>query len=440
MGKKFLNILTNNLGFKILAVLFATALWFAVYNIDDPTKSKYFTTVVEIQNANSVTGANKYFEVVDGTNQVTFKVTAKRSVLDKLEDRDFTATADMSKMVVEQDGKFGNVLVDIQCSRSNSSIAYSNSNKYLRVELDELMSKQFVITATTKGAVAEGYALGDVTVSSSNVVRVSGPASIVEKIDKVVASVDVEGMFQDMNNVSVVPIYYDAEDQVVDTTKLTLSPATCTLSVKILGVKTVLLHFDTSGTPAESYSVVGIKSDPEEIRIKGTTAALNKITTLDVPGEALNVSALSQNLTTTVNVAEYLPEGISLVDSKEANVSVTVRLEPYQSKNYSISTRNIEVQGLGEEYSLSYTAAAVTVPIAGMQSNLDVLKSSDLKAAVDVTGLSEGEHVVDLQLPLDEEKYAVDAVRITVILTLKETGEENDVPVEDDQKPPSEEE
>ena len=95
MKNNILKSLTNNLGFKILAVIFAFTLWLVVYNIEDPTKTKTFSSNVTVENAEAVTDLDKYYEVVDGSNYVSFSVTAKRSVLDKLEDSDFTAVADM---------------------------------------------------------------------------------------------------------------------------------------------------------------------------------------------------------------------------------------------------------------------------------------------------------------------------------------------------------
>ena len=53
MAKKILKTLVNNLGFKILAVVLAFILWLVVYNIDDPKKSKTFTTNVTVENASA---------------------------------------------------------------------------------------------------------------------------------------------------------------------------------------------------------------------------------------------------------------------------------------------------------------------------------------------------------------------------------------------------
>ena len=50
MGKKILKALTNNLGFKLLAFIFAVVLWLVVYNVDDPVKTDSFTVKVSLKN------------------------------------------------------------------------------------------------------------------------------------------------------------------------------------------------------------------------------------------------------------------------------------------------------------------------------------------------------------------------------------------------------
>ena len=205
MAKKLLKTLVNNLGFKILAVALAFILWLVVYNIDDPKKTKTYTTNVTVENAAVVTDMNKCYEVLNGTNTVTFSVTGKRSELDKLDDTDFTAVADMNRLIVSADGDKASVPIEINTKRSFGALSINSKNKYLELSLEDLMSRRYMISADTSGKVAEGYALGEVTVTNPNVLNVSGPASLVKKVDKVVATIDVDGMSSNLTD-NVIPI------------------------------------------------------------------------------------------------------------------------------------------------------------------------------------------------------------------------------------------
>ena len=405
MGNKILKTLTKNLGFKILAVVFAFILWLVVYNTDDPTVTVSYTTNVTVENVSAVTEMNKCYEVLNGTNTVTFAVTAKRSVLNKLEDTDFTAVADMNRMIVNEEGDEANVPIEITSKRSNSSLKYNGKNKYLEVSLEDLMKRRFIITADASGKVADGYALGEVTVTNPNVLNVSGPASIVNKIDSVVATIDVEGMSMNLSD-NVIPALYDADGQEIDTTKLKLSNTTVTISAKILSVKEIPLVFSTTGVPYGDYRVVEISSKPETVKVKGSSTILNPLSSLTIPGDVLNVSRAREDITTTIDISEYLPDGVELVNASDATVTVTVRIEVYESKKFNLNTSQITVDGLDTNYDLSFEQSTVAVTVSGLKDNLNVLTVSQLSASIDVTDLGVGTHQVNLELSLDEDNYA----------------------------------
>ena len=413
MGNKILKTLTKNLGFKILAVVFAFILWLVVYNTDDPMITVSYTTNVTVENASAVTDMNKCYEVLNGTNTVSFAVTAKRSVLNKLEDTDFTAVADMNRMIVNEDGDKANVPIEITSKRSNSSLKYNGKNKYLEVSLEDLMKRRFIITADTSGKVADGYALGEVTVTNPNVLNVSGPASIVNKIDSVVATIDVDGMSMNLSD-NVIPALYDADGQEIDTTKLKLSNTTVTISAKILSVKEIPLVFSTSGVPYGDNRVVEISSKPETIKVKGSSTTLNPLSSLNIPGDVLNVSGASEDITTTIDISEYLPDGVELVNASDATVTVIVRIEAYELKKFNLSTSQINVNGLDSNYDLSFDQSTVAVTVSGLKNDLNKLNTSQLSASIDVTDLGVGTHQVNLDLNLDEDNYAYQTITVTI--------------------------
>ena len=98
MLKRLGKTITNNFSLKILAVILAVVLWVVVINIDDPTTSKTYTTNVVAENTDYITSQNKYYEPLDSSNVVSFRVSAARSVHDELSNADFSATADMENI------------------------------------------------------------------------------------------------------------------------------------------------------------------------------------------------------------------------------------------------------------------------------------------------------------------------------------------------------
>ena len=319
----------------------------------------------------------------------------------------------MNRMIVNEDGDKANVPIEITSKRSNSSLKYNGKNKYLEVSLEDLMKRRFIITADTSGKVADGYALGEVTVTNPNVLNVSGPASIVNKIDSVVATIDVDGMSMNLSD-NVIPALYDADGQEIDTTKLKLSNTTVTISAKILSVKEIPLVFSTSGVPYGDNRVVEISSKPETIKVKGSSTTLNPLSSLNIPGDVLNVSGASEDITTTIDISEYLPDGVELVNASDATVTVTVRIEAYELKKFNLSTSQINVNGLDSNYDLSFDQSTVAVTVSGLKNDLNKLNTRQLSASIDVTDLGVGTHQVNLDLNLDEDNYAYQTITVTI--------------------------
>lgn len=418
MKNNILKSLTNNLGFKILAVIFAFTLWLMVYNTEDPSVTRYYTVNVNVINADYVEKLNKYYEVIEGTNKVTFSATAKRSILDKIEESDFTATANMEKISVDDAGTKGTVPVDVVCNKNGSSVKLNADNKYYKVSLEDLMSKPFMIAAATTGKVAEGYALGDVNVTVPNMIKISGPASLVQNISKVVATIDVTGMYLDVTD-NVVPMLLDAEGKEIDTTRLTLSNGIVTVSAQILKMKEVPISVKTSGKPEENYVITSINTNPSSVLIKGSVSVLNGVNAIEIPASVINVENAKEDVKATVDISEYLPDGVKLVESAQNSVQVTVYIEPIKTKVFSVSTQNIEVTGLSNENELTFLHSSVAASISGRETDISTLTGSVIKGNIDVTDLEPGEHQVILHLDIDEEKYQYADILVSVVIESK---------------------
>lgn len=420
MVKKIGQKITHNFGLKLLAILFAIVLWIVVVNIDDPTQTLSYTTSVNLENTSYLTSMDKYYEVLEGTNTVTFRVTAKRSVHDKLNGSDFSAAANMEKIEYDEKTETYRVPVTITAPQKYSKeIEMANKQNYIELSLEDLSRTQKVIKATTKGSVADGYALGDVKITSYNVLKISGPASIVSQIDTVTAMINVDNVDTDVTD-SVAPILLDADGNVVDTTKLTLSLSTVTISAQILSTKDVPVQFSISGTLEDGYMVTGISYQPTEVRIKGESAILNTINSISVPKEVLNLDGRTMDLETDVDITAYLPEGTALVLNSDGRIEVKVTIEPIVEKSYQVPVDNISLENLSNEYDCEYDAKYVKLTVSGSEENMSILKKQNIRGTLELTGLSEGEHKLTPVWNLDSSKYTLEKAEVTVMIVKKE--------------------
>lgn len=416
MLNRIIRMITNNFGLKILAVVFAGVLWLAVVNIDDPVTTRSFTTTVSVENSDYLTGIGKYYEIENDSNTITFKVSGKRSYLERMSNSDFRAVADLE--LIEN---LNRVPIEITPQRYSGYVTIASKVYYLELNVEDLVAKPYVISVQTEGKPMEQHALGDMSVSPT-LLRVSGPVSVIDTIDRVVATVNVEGMSQDITD-SVIPVLYDKEGNEVDTKDLSFNIQNVMVSVKILDTKEVPLNFQTTGTLQEGYEYVDMEYTPETVKIKGVSAVLNTINSISVPKEVLDLTDADGDIEKEVDISAYLPEGATLVDNGQAKVSVKVHIEKHEKRTFKVPTANITVSHLAGGYSAEFLDETVEVELEGLALDLDALDETTLTGSIDVSGMAAGEHTVNLDLNLDSKFKLAKNATVTVDIVLEGAGQ-----------------
>lgn len=407
MLKKLGSRIFNNFGLKLLAAVFAFILWVVVINVDEPIRTVPYTASVKTENEDYITSNGKYFELLDGNNTVTFNVSAKRTYQEKLTNADFTAVADMEKIEYVDDNGIYRVPVTVSCSKfSSNQVTISSKQLYIEVAMEDRGTVQKRITATATGNVADGCALGEVSIVTSNLIKISGPSSVTSQIDTVEASINVDGMSSDVTD-TVAPVLYDVDHNVIDPTKLKMSVTTVTISAQILNTKDVPIEFETTGTVAKDHVVTGIEYAPQSVRIKGETSVLNTVNKVTVPAEVLDVTDATSDIKNTVDISSYLPSGVSLVLASDAKIEVTVKVESMEKVSYEVPVENITIENQAENQNIKILVDTVSVEIAGSQSAMKKLSAADIKGTIDASGITNGEHNAIVTIQVDDSLYQV---------------------------------
>jgi len=402
MPIKVVKLITNNFGLKFLALVISMALWMIVVNVDDPKITRNFTTTVNIENSNYLTDQGKWYEIPEDGNTVTFSVSGKRSYLEKMTSSDFKAVADLSNLDDEN-----KVPIDITVQIYSGYVSVSSKARYLTLAVEDLISQPFVVSVQTVGDVADGYALGETSVSPS-ILRVTGPESQVKNINKVVASVQVDGISQALSD-SVTPTLYDEYDVPIDTSDLTLNVSNILVGVTVLNTKEVGLDVKVNAEPDDGYMISSVKCEPETLLVKGESKTLKRVSSLDIwtDEDDIDLSGAAGEVTAYIDISNELPDGISLVNSEDANVAVTIELEELETKTFEIPTQNLEIEGLASGYTAEFTNDTMKIKVTGTKDNIAELSADDIVGSVDVGGLPIGIHEVDAYIDLDDTLYEV---------------------------------
>ena len=198
------NKLTRNWGLKIASFLSAAVLWLVVTNINDPIMTYRVTDVpVTIKNANLITDRGQVYEVLDGTDMIdVVTVSAPRSIIDSLDRSNIVAVADINDLT-----SVDTVAIKLSTNKYNDKLDSIRGNiDSVRWSIEEKQTKSFPVKSVTTGEVREGFMVGSVT-TDQNLIRLSGPQSIVSQVSKAQAEVDISGFSNNISTVADVRLY-----------------------------------------------------------------------------------------------------------------------------------------------------------------------------------------------------------------------------------------
>lgn len=403
--------LVNNFGLKAMSLIFAIVLWAVVMNLADPVTTKQFTNIpVELVNTEVVTDRGKVYQVVDGEAVVTVIVEAKSSVLNSLTADDIVATGDFKNLELST-----LVPVDVTISGYDyKRITVTPVN--LEVSIEDSASIKFPITPVSVGEVDSEYVLGNLTVSEETV-SISGAESVVNSIAQVVAQVNVDGITESADLTGEL-ILYDSDNNMIDQTLLTIKVDDITVHAEVQQTKTVSLELDTSGQPAEGYEISSVTSVPTEIVITGSDEDLESVSIIRIPGTALNVEGMAGKVEMVIDVSDYLPEGIDLVDSNANSIAVTIQIDKVGTKSFEIPVESIEVYSNPEDMTFSYdTIEDLMITFTGMEDVIVNLTEDDIRVSIDLKSYTKpGSYEVPVTVSPIDDCELVESITVPIIL------------------------
>ena len=324
MGKKLLKTFTNNIGFKILAIAFAFILWLVVYNLNDPVKTKTFTTTVTVTGRDSVVDKGLWPTIKDSEKTISFSVSGKRSYLNELDDSDFYANVDLANIIVDKDDtNKASVKVDIGCTKYRHSITFNGGDHMLPLSVEKYMQKQFEVKVSLDGSLSGAKALGNKPQANPKVVKIGGPESIVSTIASANVNIKVDdntiisdNQITDRGDLTLI----DDNGDEIDISKLDVDSQyqSIAVTVDVLSTKEVPIKCTTTGSPAGGKSVLGVELSEESVMLKGNAEALNNITSIDVG--PIDISGATDDISTSVDLTGYLPDGVFIVNSSKAKL------------------------------------------------------------------------------------------------------------------------
>lgn len=411
--------LTNNIGLKLISLLFAILLWALVVNIDDPVDEKTFRSIpVKVLHEEIFTAKASTYSIVDGNETVNVTVRAKRSILKDIMSSNIVVTADIKNRVTNSINEATlPTEVTIKGFEGDYVEAYTTP-KNLQIEIEPSTQKKFPIHVETIGTPRDGNIIGTVSANPEQIL-LGGGESQINRIKKVVAKADVTGI-SSSGSVEAELILYDANGKAIDQSLFenNLGAEGVKVDIEILKTKIIPLEFDISQIkPAAGYTVANVTYEPQTIVVAGLEKDLKALDRIKILGNALKENGITGSKETKVDITKYLPKGVQLADSTSGIVIVTISIEKYGTKVFSVPTNNIILENAlaGLKPSVA-TVENIEIQIRGSKAALGKLQEAP-KVFVDLQQYTTpGTVSVPLKVELPAGCSLVTEIRVQIVL------------------------
>ena len=416
----------NKFTLKILSLIIAILIWLLVRNVDDPIIVRTFHEIpVTIENASYLAENLEIPLLVDGKDTVKVRIKGARSVVNKLEKEDITAVADMTQ-IISKDTTPIMVPVEVTCTGiSDSDITVRPRNIQVNIEKQKSVEKTIAVS-TGDTQPDKDYEIGNLKANPEKV-TISGPESIIDRIDKVVALVDVTGRKESNIEIKSQLKIYDKNLDELSAKQLEylnikeISDNTIRIQAQFWKVKqNVKIKAEYSGEPKHGYEVDSINLVPDTVSVAGTEEALKKLeqegNTLEILGKYIDVTDKTGDFEENIDLNELLPEDLKLVRDVNSSVIATVKILPYNSRDYEVSVTQIKADNKAEDLDLVFQDEQITIRAKAKEQDLDSLSTADIQVQIDLNGYGEGEYEVPVTVTLPSGYELVEDIKVKVKL------------------------
>lgn len=308
---------------------------------------------------------------------------------------DFRVELDLSKYTEP-----GTYKVKFTYSKSIESVNYNLDPSYVTVTIKDKVSEVHSVTYDLINDDLDGKLSVNKVTLNSNEVIIKGSQDVLDKIASVKALVDVTDSKYDSAGtyeISNIPLVaYDKKGKIVENVEIV--PSTLSGTVELKSYKqSVPLNITTTGKLVSGRAIASLtinNASSYTVDIYGEENDIKKITSVPVD---INIDGLGKESTKTYNVTINKPNGVRYISTK--NVTINVTFGDEEQKTIDIHDIGFKDGSIPDGYTANIISnSATSVQVKGVKSNISNITESDINAYVDLSGLGEGTHEVEVKI------------------------------------------
>lgn len=400
----------------IISLIIAIALWAFVIGEINPQATRVYREVPIklIQQEILDESGLAVYSVSDRLVSVT--LTGTRSEINKIDEKDVSATVDLA------DAYLGNNELDVDVHVSGKAEIDSQTVEKVTVIVEEWVMKEVPVEVFYEGSF-NGEEEPITIEQELETVSVSGASTTVDEVAAATAIVPTGTVSDEVKDFQCDLIAVNQNGQRVYNVEL--STNSIVVTSELVKLKTVPLAVSIEGEDSEDIKRT-VKA-PEKITLKGKSSDLEDIDSIETETIYLDKILTS----TTIPVIPIIPEGVSIAKDSE-NLTVAVQVTEIQTISFSFDDDNLEFRNLKDGLEAQTDIGNIKVEVTGSKSSIDSLTEEEITIFLDLAELEQGKQKVDLLAECAVEDTALTVSPKKVSVTLNKIAEEEKQQADDE--------
>ena len=375
----------KKIGVKLIRVILSFSLWFYISNVENPNRTLNLTNVpVEVLNGDVLKSLN----LVLAPNQdysIDLKLEGPANQIYTVSKDDFKISVDLGNYAL----KAGDNNIPVQIINYPAGINIrSEAVLSIKLSIEELIEKQVKVKSKVVKSFKYGYSEKS-SIINPEVIKVSGPKSIIEKVDSVAIigeALEINKDFEESYTLQAV----DKEDTVIQ--GVTLSEEKASLKLAVVEGKEVDIKTRYIGALPDGINLEKEELSRSKIGISGNPNIVGNIEYLEL--EPIDLSKVTASGELKVNI--IVPSGVK-ISSDESYINVKLSINDKREitkviENVPITYSNKDK----DENKYIYTMpSTVNITLSGIASDLASVTLSNIKVVADLKDIKDvGENEV----------------------------------------------
>ncbi len=404
----------------VFAILVSIILWFTVSATNTSTESHKVISDIPVTIELSQNAKDNDLVVFNGNQTASVSVSGSSFIVSQVQKENILVTA-LQAGTIDRAGTYTLVLsAKQQGTLSGYEISQTSLvPQTIQVLVDRLKEQSFDITDNIQYKTDSSYFAGT-TKFTPDKITISGPESIVNKIDKVQADYTISETLSSSQSLTVPIVLYDASGNQLSTddyNQLTISNTEVQADIVVLKRATVPVKAVFQNTPS-GFDSSDVTISPATLEIAGPEDTMASLKTIELP--AIDFAEVNPDHN-VFDLKVELPIGCRNL-SNASTVTVTVNLSGFSQKTFSVTKDQFSCINVPAGKNPTVLSDKVDVVVVGPKDQIEALNEDKITGTVDFENRDTGHKEMKVTFLIKDATSCWAYGQYTVSVDVKDTS------------------